>query len=156
MTWAVAEGRDGTLWLGTTQGLIRWRPDGTWQHLSMLSGHLADNWVTALLVDGDTIHVGSYAGGVTSLRPSSEAGLAGFAATQLGGGRVNPGGLAQVDGRLAVATMKGAQVREGGRWRSLADATFEDVTAIASVSAPGGSQVWIASRRGLVVHERAP
>jgi ligand-binding sensor domain-containing protein len=147
-TWAVAEGRDGTLWLGTTQGLIRWRSDGTWEPLSMLSGQLADNWVTALLVDGDTVHIGTYAGGVTSLR---KHGRAGWAATQLGGGRVNPGGLALVDGQLAAATMKGALIREGDRWRPLAEATFEDVTAIV----PIGSQVWIASRRGLAVHERA-
>ena len=141
-TWAIAEGPDGELWLGTTQGLIRWKQDGTWQHLSMLSGHLSDNWITALTFEGETLHVGTYAGGVDTLTPSG----AGWDSEALGGGRVNPGGLWVIAGRLHAATMKGALVRRGGRWVSGPKGTFEDVTEL--LEDEGG--LWVASRRGLV------
>ncbi|NVB37814.1 hypothetical protein G6O69_08210 [Pseudenhygromyxa sp. WMMC2535] len=152
-TWAVAPAKDGGLWLGTTQGLIRWRPDGTWRHLSMLSGHLEDNWVTALAVENEggveVVHVGSYAGGVVSLRPSPEQ-KEEWKVEVLGGGRVNPGGLRVVDGALHAATMKGLLVREGKRWRAAEVGLFEDVTKVLAVD--GG--LWIASRRGLELRAR--
>lgn len=146
-TWAIAEAPDGELWLGTTQGLIRWKLDGTWEHLSMLSGHLSDNWVTALLWDGDALHVGTYASGVDTLTHEG----AGFVAKPLGGGRVNPGGLSLIDGELHAATMKGAFVRRRGRWVVGEQGVFEDVTRV--FEDIGG--VWIASRRGLVLRAGA-
>jgi ligand-binding sensor domain-containing protein len=142
-TWAIAEAPNGELWLGTTQGLIRWKLDGTWEHLSMLSGHLSDNWVTALLWEGETLHVGTYAGGVDTLTRKGTS----WQAKALGGGRVNPGGLSMIDGELIAATMKGARVRRGGRWVAGEQSVFEDVTRV--VVDIGG--VWIASRRGLVL-----
>ncbi|KIG19344.1 GGDEF family protein [Enhygromyxa salina] len=142
-TWAIAEAPDGELWLGTTQGLIRWKLDGTWDHLSMLSGHLSDNWVTALLWEGDALHVGTYAAGVDTLTRKGS----GFQAKSLGGGRVNPGGLSLINGELNAATMKGARVRRGGRWVAGELGVFEDVTRV--TADVGG--VWIASRRGLVL-----
>jgi ligand-binding sensor domain-containing protein len=141
-TWAIAEAPNGELWLGTTQGLIRWKLDGSWDHLSMLSGHLSDNWVTALLWDGDALHVGTYASGVDTLTRKGT----GWQAKPLGGGRVNPGGLSLIDGELNAATMKGARVRRGGRWIAGELGVFEDVTRV--IEDVGG--VWIGSRRGLV------
>jgi ligand-binding sensor domain-containing protein len=150
-TWAITEADDGTLWLGTTQGLIHWRRDGSWRHYSMLSGHLQDNWVTALLLEGDALHVGSYAGGVVTMRPKGEDEREGqWSSEVLGGGRVNPGGLALIDGKLHAATMKGLLIRERSRWARAEAGLFEDVTA--ALSAPEG--LWIASRRGLELRAR--
>ena len=141
-TWAIAETPDGDLWLGTTQGLIRWQSDGRWQHLSMLSGHLSDNWVTALTTAGDALYVGTYASGVDRLTPSGDD----WTHDALGGGRINPGGLRVVDGRLHASTMKGVIVHERDRWRDGPRALFEDATDV--LEDAGG--VWVASRRGLV------
>jgi ligand-binding sensor domain-containing protein len=142
-TWAIAEAPDGELFLGTTQGVIRWKPDGTWEHLSMLSGTLSDNWITALLVDGDTLYVGSYAGGVDRLARDGTS----FVSEPLGGGRINPGGLSKVDGVLHAATMKGVLERRGRKWVSSERAAlFEDATAVLQTRAG----VWVASRRGLL------
>lgn len=142
--WAVAEGEaEGEYWLGTTQGLIHWLPNGRWVHLSMLSDHLRDNWVTALTWGEDgSLYVGTYAGGVDRLVQTEK----GWTSEALGGGRINPGGLSFVDGTLHAATMKGVLAREGGRWRTLQGVTpFEDATAVL----PDAEGVWFASRRGL-------
>jgi ligand-binding sensor domain-containing protein len=143
-TWAIAEAPDGELWLGTTQGVIRWKKDGRWDHLSMLSGHLSDNWVTALLFEGDTLHVGTYAGGVDTLTREGQT----FHGHALGGGRVNPGGLSLVDGELFAATMKGVLVLRDGKWKPAREqGVFEDATAV--LGTKGG--VWVGSRRGLAL-----
>jgi ligand-binding sensor domain-containing protein len=141
-TWAIAEGPDGEIWLGTTQGLIRWKKDGRWDHLSMLSGHLSDNWVTALVFEGDELHVGTYAGGVDTLSRDGQT----FRGQALGGGRVNPGGLSVVDGQLYAATMKGVLVRRDGKWTAAREqGVFEDATAVLETD----DGTWVASRRGL-------
>ncbi|PRQ02715.1 ligand-binding sensor domain-containing protein [Enhygromyxa salina] len=145
-TWAIAEAPNGELWLGTTQGLIRWKLDGTWDHLSMLSGHLSDNWVTALVWQGDALHVGTYASGVDTLTPNGNS----WQAQALGGGRVNPAGLSVIDGELHAATMKGARVHRGGRWVAGELGVFEDVTRVVEDT----RGVWIGSRRGLVLRAR--
>lgn len=145
-TWAIAEADDGSLWLGTTQGLIHWQSDGSWSHYSMLSGHLDDNWVTALLIEGAKLHVGTYAAGVMTLTKSKRANE--WRSESLDGGRINPGGLSLVGGRLHAATMKGLLVREDQRWQTQTDALFEDVTGVLEVD----RGVWIASRRGLVLY----
>lgn len=143
-TWAITEAPDGEIWLGTTQGLIRWKKDGNWDHLSMLSGHLSDNWVTALLFEGDELHVGTYAGGVDTLTRDGST----WRGEALGGGRVNPGGLSLVDGQLYAATMKGVLVRRGGKWTAAREqGVFEDATAV--LEANDGT--WVASRRGLAL-----
>ncbi|GEM_PF-1194861 len=149
-TWAVAEGRDGDLWLGTTQGLIHWHKNGRWTHMSMLSNHLSDNWVTALEVTDERVYVGTYAGGVVELEnPEGSRWTAAFT----GGGRVNPGGLSVVDSVLYAATMKGLLVRADQRWKRVVDAApFEDVT----VAIADGGDTWVGSRRGLAKHDRAP
>ncbi len=145
--WAVAEAADGALWLGTSTGLYIKSPDGAWQRLSMASGHLRDDWVTALALapDGETAWVGTYAKGVTRLDiESSETPKA----THLGGGRINPSGLHLGEsGTLYAATMAGLLAASGDTWRRLDQATTgEDVTAVVT----RGRNLWVASRRGVV------
>jgi len=89
--WAIAEA-GGQLWLGTTTGVYRgpataWTSkDGSddsaamldrWQRMSVATGHLKDDWVTAFAVRGDVVWVGTYNGGV--------ARIDGDTATLLGG-----------------------------------------------------------------------
>lgn len=143
--WAVAEGPDGLLLAGTSSGLYRERADGTWQLLTVASGHLADDWVTALVVRGATAWVGTYNAGVARLDLTGEVPTA----TQLGGGWVNLGGLTLDGDRLLAATMGGLLSRPAssdGPWQRLADAAAgQDVTA----SAPTPAGLWVSSRRGL-------
>jgi hypothetical protein len=92
--------------------------------------------------------VGTYSGGVTHLR----AGAGGLAASHLGGGYVNPDGLAILGGELLAATMDGLIVRpkddDGAAWRARAGATpGRDVTAVRQV----GDALWVERRRGIGV-----
>ena len=163
--WAVAEGPKGTLLLGTSRGLLlgtaesrgvvdRGAPvqDPTdpaeprpWLLLSMASGDLQDDWVTALASRGATLYVGTYNAGVTAVTMD----VAGFTTEHLGGGYVNFGGLL-VEGRtLFAGTMNGLLMRPAsgeGAWRTASRAApGKDVTALA----PLGGKLWVASRRGL-------
>ncbi len=65
---AIAQGRDGYLWLGTEAGLVRF--DGatftTFTSANTANG-LSDNYVNALLVDRDTVWAGTWVGGVTTM-----------------------------------------------------------------------------------------
>ena len=152
-TWAVAEGADGSLWLGTTNGLYRHRPGARLQRFSVAGQHLWDNWVTSILLDGSSVWVGTYAGGVSHLvlgpRDSVEA------EPWAGRAHVNPAGLSLSRGELWAATMEGASTMEGARstssstprvWRRSAGiAPGRDVTAVVH----GRGWRWIASRQGL-------
>jgi ligand-binding sensor domain-containing protein len=142
--WAVAELPSGLLLVGASNGLYAGRASdaGAWRRRSVASNELADDWVTALAVHGPDVFVGTYSQGVTrihaieSAHPTSD---------HLGGGYVNLGGVAIVDGTLTAATMGGLLVRpvDGAKaWRAVANATpGRDVTAVV----PG----WAASRRGI-------
>jgi ligand-binding sensor domain-containing protein len=143
--WAVAEGPEGVLLLGTSSGLYAGKPGGPWQRVAIVTGHLKDDWVTSLAVNGKDVFVGTYNAGVTRL--SLEHGTL-EAGEHLGGGYVNPAGLAIANGTLYAATMEGLLARPlaGGAWRTLALATGKDVTAVV----PAGTDLWIGSRRGLV------
>jgi ligand-binding sensor domain-containing protein len=145
--WAVAEGADGALWLGTSKGVFRGRPGGRWQRFSVASGHLRDDWVTALAARGTKVLVGTYNGGVASLEPAGDG--SGFRASARCDGWVNLGGLAFVGEALHVATMDGllrCAADAGAGCRPIAGAApGRDVTAVAQ----GGGLLWVASRRGL-------
>jgi len=147
--WAVAETGDGRIWLGTSKGLYGGRPGGRWRRYSVSSGHLGDDWVTALTVDGGRLWVGTYNGGVSRLevRPGSEPSGAPVAP-----GWVNFNGLLRDGEALWVATMDGLLrcVEPAGSptltcRTVLGAAPGLDVTAV--VTSPGGR--WVASRRGL-------
>jgi hypothetical protein len=160
--WAVAEGPGGTILLGTSRGLYLGTAESQgvvdrgapvteeaeskpWLLLSMASGDLPDDWVTAIAARGTTLFVGTYNAGVVAV--TMDAG--GFSVERLGGGYVNFGGLL-VDGHtLFAATMTGLYrrpVHAGGAWAPLPRATpGKDVTAVV----PWGGRIWAASRRGL-------
>ncbi len=141
--WAVAEGSEGGLLLGTTVGLYRLRGSARPERLSVASGHLDGDWITALAVQGDTLWVGTYSHGVTRLEGPT------LAATHLGGGYVNLGGLLLRGHRVYAATMgglKSTSAREPGPWTTHAGAApGRDVTAAVA----GGGAVWVGSRQGL-------
>jgi hypothetical protein len=142
--WAIVEQDDRTLWLGTSRGLLARSPDGRWRRLSVSSGHLEDDWVTALAVREQSLWVGTYSGGVTRIALATPRGRA----RALGGGNVNPGGLALVGGTLYAATMDGLRARSttSGTWSILRSAMLGvDVTA----ALPAADGLWVASRRGL-------
>lgn len=133
--WAVAQARDGAVWLGTTTGLYRGSAEAAgaepWLRFSLASGHLEDDWVTALVVRGDRLYAGTYKGGVVAIDQAiDKAGLspavpgsaaaapsptpvvaapptAAFRSARVRAGWVNPGGLTVDDGALLVATMDG-------------------------------------------------
>ena len=142
--WAVAEMPSGLLLVGASNGLYAGHASNAsaWRRWSVASNELADDWITALAVHGPDVFVGTYSQGVTrihaieSAHPTSD---------HLGGGYVNFGGLAIVDGTLTAATMSGLLVRSAdhaGEFRVIANATpGRDVTGVV----PG----WVASRRGL-------
>jgi hypothetical protein len=165
--WAIAEAA-GALWLGTTTGLYRgpaigWTtkdgaddpaalleqpapaggpagsPPGQWRRLSIATGHLADDWVTALAARGDVVWAGTYHGGI--------ARIDGDAATQLGGGWVNPAGLTWDGDRLLAATMDGLVAGDGrtATWTTTRDLPGRDTTAAVRI----GRTLWVATRRGL-------
>ena len=80
-----------------------------WQRLSIASGQLRDDWVTALATRGDVVWAGTYNGGVVRLE--------GDATTALGGGWINPSGLVW-DGDHLLAGHDG---RPAGRRRQRRD-----------------------------------
>lgn len=140
--WAMAEDAGGTLWLGTTVGLIEWPRSGAWTRHSMLDGTLPDNWVTAVVPDDDGLWVGTYAGGVVRLTDG--------AATELGGGRINPSGLTLDGGWLYASTMGGLLRRRvgGGEWKRMDEVVLgKDTKAVQRA----GDGLWIATRRGISV-----
>jgi ligand-binding sensor domain-containing protein len=168
--WAVAEGAHGALLLGTSRGLLMGTaesrgvvdrgapprdvsgvasdggpPPAPWLLLSMASGDLEDDWVTALASRGKTLYVGTYNAGVTAVTMDGD----GLASEQLGGGYVNFGGLLVRGRTLFAATMNGLLMRPAtgeGTWKSAPRAApGRDVTALA----PDGDRLWVASRRGL-------
>jgi hypothetical protein len=151
-TWAVASTPDGTLVLGTVAGLY-FGKDGRFARASVASGALEDDWVTALAVHGDDVFAGTYSAGVMRLRLGAGAPRA----TPLGGGYINAAGLAVRDGGLYAATMEGARVRpladDAAPWSVVAaPASGRDVTAVSFA----GADVWVASRRGVVVAPAPP
>ncbi len=149
--WAMAEDADGMLWLGTTTGV--WRGPSTpapkggdrragWTRMSVATGHLVDDWIMAITTRGRQVWVGGYKGGVVrfDLADLSKT-------TPLGGGWVNPGGLAWDGAELLVSTQEGLRRGDGvsATWRTDTGLPGKDVTAVARV----GTTLWIASRRGL-------
>jgi ligand-binding sensor domain-containing protein len=145
-TWAVARSGDGTIWLGTMGGLYAGK-DGSFRRVAVATGDLRDDWVTALLVRDGDVFVGTYAGGVTRLRASGTS----FEHVHLGGGCINPDGLAFVGETLYAATMEGLLMRAAGddsTWQtSTGAAPGRDVTAVRMV----GDALWVGSRRGIGV-----
>ena len=134
--------RDGTLFLGTTGGLFV-GSGRRFQRLSVASGHLPDDWVTALASSGDAVYAGAYNPGVVRLENKGR-----WRAHAMGGGFVNPAGLTVDGDTLYVATMDGLWTSTGGGALARRDrgALGPDVTGIA-VSSRG---TYVGSRRGIL------
>jgi ligand-binding sensor domain-containing protein len=149
--WAVAEQDDGTLWLGTSQGLITRSSAGRWRRLSVASGELQDDWVTALATSGPVVWAGTYGGGVTRLHYAPGRRLR---ARSLGGGSVNPGGLRVVGDTLYAATTDGLRARplQGGGWTSVGDESLPPNITAVTPGQDGEEGLWVASRSGLVLY----
>ena len=147
--WALAAAGE-LLWIGTSRGLFRWDLGRhKMRRYAIATGHLDEDWVTAIAVDGDDVWAGTYSRGVTHLRADRRA-KKGYRAEFLQGGPVNTAGLRLDDHGLLVATMNGLRRYEAQAWTDLVATPGKDVTAIASVS----DGLWIASRRGIALSRR--
>lgn len=162
--WALAEAADGTLFVGTTSGVyfgqiqaftassasasspsasVR-RPGVRLRRAAVVTGDLGDDWVTALAIASDVVHVGTYNAGVSSFRLS--AGRLERVGADPTLGYVNPNGIAPLpNGTLAVATMVGLRVGKQGSWHTI-PTLHKDVTAVVPA---GAGEYWVASRRGV-------
>lgn len=143
--WAVAEDVAGYLWLGTTRGVYRGKP-GTkhWQRYTVSTGHLKDDWVTAIATERHTVWVGTYNRGVTRFDLHGRTATA----TQLGGGWINPNGLRVANGRVFAATMDGPKEHNGITWLSPVKRPLgKDTTSVL----PTRRGLWVAGRRGLML-----
>lgn len=151
--WAVAEDAQQCHLLGTTVGLYRKCPNREYaKRYTVSTGHLADDWVTAIVTRDDDIFVGTYSHGVSQLNRASETAEDTYTATQLGGGYINPAGLYLNGNTLKAATMGGLLQRDiqlestDTRWhirRHAAPGT--DVTTITAAN----NHLVIGSRNGL-------
>lgn len=148
--WSVALGPSGRALVGTARGLYRFNAKSKrWQRLSIVSGHLKDDYVTALVVRGQTAWAGTYKGGVVRLKFLADGAIA---TKHLGGGWVNVAGLRLVGDTLVASTMNGLLSRKvgaSGPWKHVANAApGRDVTAtVPDPQKPG--TLWVSSRRGL-------
>jgi PAS domain S-box-containing protein len=80
--FAIAQGRDGYLWLGTEAGLVRFDGVTFTTYNSANTSGLADNYVSALVVDrADNVWAGTWVGGVIRLSGGEPAPLAGASAS---------------------------------------------------------------------------
>jgi PAS domain S-box-containing protein len=69
---AIAQGRDGYLWLGTEAGLVRFDGVSFTTFTTATTNALKDNYVSAVLVDSsDDVLVGTWVGGVSRLGGTS-------------------------------------------------------------------------------------
>ena len=151
--WGISELADGRLIVGTTHGVWHGREGEPWQRLSVASGHLTHDWVTAVVARGSTVWVGTYNAGVVRLVFTR----GGAHATKLGGGWVNFNGLTLEGQTLHASTMDGLLQRSlqtGRRWQRVAGMPGTDVTGVAVADA--GASLWVATRRGLAQVSRVP
>ena len=147
--WALTESEDA-LFVGSTNGLFWGAPRAFVEggaglsRAALVSKNLPDDWVTALLRQGDRLLVGTYNAGVVGFQLRSGQLRSDAADSALG--YVNPAGLFAVDvARVAVATMDGLRSGALGH-TALVKTNARDITAV--VPAAGGGY-WIGTRQGL-------
>lgn len=160
--WALAEASDGTLFVGSSNGLHwgafdRFRnaaegsPDALpFGRAALVSGQLADDWVTAIAISSGRVIVGTYNAGVAILARAGHE-LEPLAA-DAGLGYVNVAGIQVLAGeRLAVCTMDGLRVGAPGSWQTVPTRS-SDVTAVvpAEPGSPAISRYFVGTRGGVV------
>jgi ligand-binding sensor domain-containing protein len=153
---AVTVDREGILWAGGLNGLARRGRDGRWSHFQVATGHLPDNWVTALAPAPGGVWTGTYDGGVALLSGSRSSSQIYKESSGLPCGWVNPNAMVWWAGTLWLGTMEGGVVvRSRGRWRQLTWSVglpSADVTGV--VLAQAGTarpRIWVATRGGVVL-----
>ena len=139
------------LWVGGIGGLAV-RRHGRWRRYGATSGHLPDNWVTALIYHDGDVFAGTYDGGLARVGKRRRL----FTETNgLPCGWVNSHALLSWDARLWVGTMEGGLLmNHGDEWRQfgLRDGLPSlDVTALVPSDKNG---LWVATRAGVVHLER--
>jgi diguanylate cyclase (GGDEF)-like protein len=148
--WAIAEGSDGTLWAGGTDGLFSFS-GGYWRHFGLTEG-LSNQNVLSLGAGADgTVWVGYYSGGIDHVHPRAN-GLAVDREVQ----RPGTSGLVyflgfDVLGRLWAGTEHGVDAWNGARWThyDIGDGlVWNDCDLNAFAADPNGT-VWIGTSGGL-------
>ena len=75
---AIAQGRDGYLWLGTEAGLVRFDGVTFTTFTTANTSALQDNYISAVMVDSsDDVLVGTWVGGVSRLGRGTSAAIPG-------------------------------------------------------------------------------
>jgi PAS domain S-box-containing protein len=114
---AIAQGRDGYLWLGTEAGLVRFDGVSFTTFTTANTSALKDNYVSAVMVDSsDDVVVGTWVGGVSRLGPGTSAAIPGAE-----GSFVN-GLYRDRAGRLWVARTGGLALLRGGAFQPVTGA----------------------------------
>ena len=112
---AIAQGRDGYLWLGTEAGLVRFDGVSFTTFTTATTSALKDNYVSAVLVDSsDDVLVGTWVGGVSRLGRATSAAIPGAE-----GSFVN-GIYRDRAGRLWVARTGGLLLLRNGAFQPVA------------------------------------
>ena len=145
---AIAQDRQGFLWLGTQRGLVRW--DGfefrVFRANAADAGAIGGNYVRALLVARDgRVWVGTFSGGVSVFDPATET-FTRFDRTSLAYDRVE--GLAEDrDGRVWVATTAGLD-RIDPKTRRVEHFKAAD-DRVRGLLVDRSGTLWVGSRAGL-------
>ncbi len=142
------------VWLATEHGLVRWsRADGSYQKYTTYHG-LADNHVTAVLVDATGRVWAGTQGGVSV---SADAGATWRTYTTADGlAHPHVRDLAMdEDGRLWAATAHGVNTFDGQLWRHYTkdDGLIDNDTYAVAVDAYAQQRVWIGTRDGVSVFD---
>jgi len=146
--WALAA-REGSLFVGSTSGLFWGKVadfvrGGVLGRASLVQGTLPDDWVTALLSQGETLYVGTYNAGLESFRIQPEQ--ISPEASDRRPGYVNAAGIiALTGGELAIASMDGLFLGPLAHTQLRATRS-RDVTAVARAN---GGGYWVGTRQGL-------
>lgn len=142
---------EGILWAGGLNGLARRRADGRWSHFQVATGHLPDNWITALAVSPAGVWAGTYDGGVAVLSGSRARSRVFQESSGLPCGWVNPNAMVWSAGALWLGTMEGGVVvRTRGRWRQLGRSAGLPSADVTGVVPAQPDRLWVATRGGVV------
>jgi diguanylate cyclase (GGDEF)-like protein/PAS domain S-box-containing protein len=142
---ALAEDRNGNLWVGTNNGLGR-LTQGRWSRLGTAQG-LSSNLVRSIFEDADgNLWIGFYGGGLSRLRDGE------FTSLSAKEGLIHDltWGIAETpDGSLWISTHAGVSRLREGRWTSYRKASglSDDISRALLVDRRG--VLWAASNRGV-------
>jgi len=149
--WAIAEGSDGTIWVGGAGGLFRYSA-GHWKNWTRADG-LSNQEVLSLGAGADgTMWVGyRYGGGIDCILPQP-----GGIAIEKGVQRSGTDGLVyflefDASGRLWVGTERGVDTWDGSRWNhyDTRDGLAWDDCNLNAFAEEADGTVWIGTSGGL-------